>query len=272
MTPSTTDEPTPDAKYLGRSKAPKLFPLLSFKEALLLPTRILEYGINGEIKRLTLLSKIGKSPNSSSTRAWITGSSKYGLTSGSYAASSLAVTEAGRAASTAASTGEKTPGMFDLAIRRFGPFGKLHEKLTGQRLPDETVLRDELARTGIQHDDCERAATVFVANLRYLGLVRPVKDADYVISVDEAMEQIPVPASNNAPTTVGESANVGSRTQSDQTADVKGMQGVQGVQGVQPRGPSLHIDVQIHIDASASTEQIDQIFSSMARHLYGRSG
>lgn len=34
-------------------------------------------------------------------------------------------------------------------------------------------------------------------------------------------------------------------------------------------GPSLHIDVQIHISPEASTAQIDQIFASMAKHLYG---
>jgi hypothetical protein len=34
-------------------------------------------------------------------------------------------------------------------------------------------------------------------------------------------------------------------------------------------GPALHIDVQIHISPEASIEQIDQIFSSMAKHLYG---
>ncbi|MCL6520389.1 MAG: hypothetical protein K6T99_11210 [Armatimonadetes bacterium] len=35
--------------------------------------------------------------------------------------------------------------------------------------------------------------------------------------------------------------------------------------------PSVHINVQIHIDANATPEQIDQIFASMAKHLYGRS-
>jgi hypothetical protein len=35
-------------------------------------------------------------------------------------------------------------------------------------------------------------------------------------------------------------------------------------------GPSLHIDVQIHIAADASAAQIDQIFASMAKHLYSR--
>ncbi|MGA7831885.1 MAG: DUF5343 domain-containing protein [Terracidiphilus sp.] len=33
--------------------------------------------------------------------------------------------------------------------------------------------------------------------------------------------------------------------------------------------PGLHIDVQVHISPEASTEQIDQIFASMAKHLYG---
>lgn len=34
--------------------------------------------------------------------------------------------------------------------------------------------------------------------------------------------------------------------------------------------PSLHIDVQVHISSDASAEQIDQVFASMAKHLYAR--
>jgi hypothetical protein len=33
-------------------------------------------------------------------------------------------------------------------------------------------------------------------------------------------------------------------------------------------GPNVHLDIQIHIPADASAEQIYQIFESMARHLY----
>ena len=33
-------------------------------------------------------------------------------------------------------------------------------------------------------------------------------------------------------------------------------------------GPTVHIDLQIHIPADATSEQIDQIFASMAKHLY----
>lgn len=35
------------------------------------------------------------------------------------------------------------------------------------------------------------------------------------------------------------------------------------------RDPSLNINVQVHISADASPEQIDQIFRSMGEHLYG---
>lgn len=33
--------------------------------------------------------------------------------------------------------------------------------------------------------------------------------------------------------------------------------------------PSIHIDIPIHISLEASTDQIDQIFKSMSKHLYG---
>lgn len=38
----------------------------------------------------------------------------------------------------------------------------------------------------------------------------------------------------------------------------------------QAPGPALHIDLQIHISADASDTQIDAVFKSMAKYLYGR--
>ncbi len=35
-------------------------------------------------------------------------------------------------------------------------------------------------------------------------------------------------------------------------------------------GPTVHLDIQIHIPADATPAQIDQIFSSMAKHLYAK--
>jgi antitoxin HicB len=34
--------------------------------------------------------------------------------------------------------------------------------------------------------------------------------------------------------------------------------------------PAVHIDIQIHISPESTAQQIDKIFESMAKHLYGR--
>jgi hypothetical protein len=36
-----------------------------------------------------------------------------------------------------------------------------------------------------------------------------------------------------------------------------------------PQLPSVHIDIQVHISPEATPLQIDQVFKSMAQHLYG---
>ncbi len=35
------------------------------------------------------------------------------------------------------------------------------------------------------------------------------------------------------------------------------------------RGPSLHVDLQVHIDPESSPELVEQIFAAMAKHIYG---
>ena len=41
-------------------------------------------------------------------------------------------------------------------------------------------------------------------------------------------------------------------------------------QNIESPTPALHIDFQVHIAADAPPEQIDKIFESMAKHLYGK--
>ncbi len=40
-------------------------------------------------------------------------------------------------------------------------------------------------------------------------------------------------------------------------------------QSQSPQSPSVHIDIQVHISPEATATQIDQVFKSMAKHLYG---
>lgn len=44
-----------------------------------------------------------------------------------------------------------------------------------------------------------------------------------------------------------------------------------GSQKAIAEGPSLHIDIQIHISPESIKEQIDHVFESMSKHLYNRA-
>lgn len=48
--------------------------------------------------------------------------------------------------------------------------------------------------------------------------------------------------------------------------------GMPGIPYANGTGPGLHIDIQIHISPESTPDQIDKIFESMAKHLYGRNG
>ena len=179
------EQPVGPTNRRGRGPT-KPFPMMTFEEALELPKGILEYGVNGEIQRLTLMGKLKLSSSSSKTRQLITSSTKYGLTSGSYSAAALKVTDDGRMVlgpnSSSHTTKEK---QFELSVTQFSPFLSAYERLKERRLPDETVLKDELNRAGIPDTDCQRALEVFTANLRHVGLIENISGSDHVRSIEQ---------------------------------------------------------------------------------------
>ena len=236
---------------------------MTLEETLSLPESILEFAVGSEIQRLTLLGKLKRSPTSSSTRMWISNSSKYGLTKGSYTAKSLQVTEAGQEIlNEDLSVQSVKKRKYELAIRQFNPFKELYDKLEGKPLPDEELLSDEFELVGVSKNDCRKAAGIFEANLRFVGLVREIGGKECVTSVDEFSEPSDLPevledASDSEPAKIGPSPVDLPRNQN--------------IEPTVSDFPLVHINVQVHIDSSAASDQIDQIFASMAKHIYGRT-
>ena len=93
MTEQFNDESLVDAQQRRGRGPTKSYPLVPFAETLQLARGIFEHGVGDEIERLTLLGKLGISPSSSKTRNLITHSAKYGLTVGSFSATTLQLTE-----------------------------------------------------------------------------------------------------------------------------------------------------------------------------------
>ncbi len=258
MTQDTTREEaaTPARRTRGPAKP---FPVVAFEDALVLAEGILEHGIGGTMQRLTLLDKLGRSPSSSRTRSLITSSSRYGLTTGSYNAQTLKATDDARIVLSSSTTPRALlETKLQLAISRFPVFADLYEKLLGQRLPDRLVVADQLVQSGVSPDDGESASDILIANLRHLGLIRDITGSDHVIAVDEASEQQPVMTDTSQ--SMSSTISAGVAPVAPQPPSSSG-----------PLTPSVHLDIQIHIDSSATPEQIDQIFASMAKYLYDRS-
>ena len=246
-----------------RTRGPaKAFPLLSLEKAAQFAAEIDRYGVSGQIQRLTLLDKLNISPGSSGTRLLISGSNRYGLIAGNYNGPSLALTNDGKVlVSPDSSAGLKRERAFALAISQFEPFSAVYERLKEKRLPDESVLRDEFGRAGVSTADAATAAGIWIENLQYLGLIQPISGSDHVRDLD--LIQSPEDESGTEPSS-DESEDSGERLL--KPLDPPEKPGI----NVNAREPSVHIDVQIHIDATATAEQVDQIFASMAKHLYGK--
>lgn len=246
-------------KKRNRRSPRKRFPLLSFEDTLVLPRGILDYGLDGNINRLTLLHKMERSPGSSTTRVLISSSSRYGLTTGNYSSPTLQVTDNGSVALGVVSRSNETiEKRFELAIRQIEPFDLLYEKLKNQRLPDAAVLKDEFVQIDVDISDSEKAVKVFTENLRFLGLVQEVSGKEHVKGFEDLLKD-----ASGIDDTAPALSEVDSPMETIELAEANGKA------PVQPQRPSLHIDVHVHIDPTSSAEQIDNIFASMARHFYG---
>lgn len=73
---------------------------------------------------------------------------------------------------------------------------------------------------------------------------------------------------STTPKTASKGETAASKNLEKPEGEKKSHQGGDG--GSTTNRPQLHIDLQIHIAADAGAEQIDAIFSSMAKHLYDR--
>ena len=77
-------------------------------------------------------------------------------------------------------------------------------------------------------------------------------------AAEEALEELPTNSEDNSPELPNTEPPIETLTSVDDN----------GKPVLATNRPALHIDIQVHIDPASSAEQIDQIFASMAKHLY----
>ncbi len=127
-----------------KRRTQRTYPALSFTEALVIGQAIYEFAAGQRTRRVTLLDRMGKSENSSSTRTLIISSNQYGITSGAYNATHLDLTPDGlNAVSNDVSKDIQLECRLNLAVSGIDPFSRLYDVYKDNRLPDRSVLRDK---------------------------------------------------------------------------------------------------------------------------------
>ena len=172
----------------GRRPGRKPYPTLSFERVLELPKAISEYGVERRLRRLTLFQQMGRSPGSSSSRTLIATSARYGLTEGHRNSDFVELTDIGEAIVSGDPRNDITTikMVFAQAIAITSAFDSVYNRLKNQRIPPRQVLQDLLSQEGVDESDCEEAATVFIENIRYVGLIQEQTGSEYSHSIGAA--------------------------------------------------------------------------------------
>lgn len=176
----------------SRSRKARPYPASSFTDALPLGEAIMKHAAGDKVRRLTLLQQMDKSPNSGPTKMMITNSGKYGITTGSYAAEYLELTEKGRTAvDSSSSPRERRRAAFTLAVEGVAPFKLLYDQYKGKRLPEREVMKDVLHDSSIEVPDLDECVDTFTVNVKDLDLLRTIGGAETLVSIEQVVEELP---------------------------------------------------------------------------------
>jgi hypothetical protein len=175
-----------------RTRTQRPFPAAAFQDALEIADTILKIGgQQTRIRRLTIFENLRKSPDSGPSKMMVTVSGQYGLTSGSYAAEYLLLTEKGRIAiDPEAPPPDQLRARFDLAVAGIELFSKIYEQYKGAKLPAKSVLRDFLREEGVDTRWWDECIDIFIVNCKYLGLLKDIAGSERLISIEHALEDL----------------------------------------------------------------------------------
>src|SRR6185312_12388041 len=123
-----------------------------------------------------------------------------------------------------------------------------------KRVPSLSVAHDEFTKLGVSRSDASTAYRVFTRNLESTGLIRPAQNGGRVISIDEAIEGLAngTPLINQSTASLPE--GVATHTVVDSVPSSPPYEEPHRQERERGRtqiSPSVHVNVQIHIDASA---------------------
>ncbi|MCS4236810.1 hypothetical protein [Stenotrophomonas sp. BIGb0135] len=175
----------------ARTRTARPYPASSFTDALTLGEAIMRFASGDRVRRLTLLQQMNKSPTSGPTKQMITNSGKYGITSGSYAAEYLELTEKGRlVVDSSRPDQERKRASFELAVEGVAPFKVLYDHYKDKRLPEREIMKDVIGDSAIDVPDLDECVDTFTVNVKDLDMLRTIGGAETLVSIEQVVEEL----------------------------------------------------------------------------------
>ncbi len=260
-TTSSSSEVNDKAKRIRREW---LFPRLSINDVRMFIDKIATDGSGEKMRRINLLDLCQVS-DSGHTREKITVSQSYGLTVGSYVADFIEPTPIGLRL---AQSQHPKSILIDIIVAN-EYFKKFHDRYADKKVPNHKILKDWSLDIGIPADQADTFTKVVLENAHTAGLIQTFHSGDMFVSIDHAREQ--QGQDNSDAMNVGQitDAPAAAKEQHTQSTIVPPL--VTATHHNVPKGPEVHIDINIHIASDSSPEHIDAVFASMAKHFYSRT-
>lgn len=145
-----------------------------------------------KVRKLTLFEELARSPESGPSRQLITNSSRYGLTTGGFQAEYIELTPDGNLATNPDTPPRQQVGArFRLGVDGIAPFKKLYEHYKGQKLPNQSVIRDFLRDEGYGESEVQECIDTFIVNAKFVGLLRTLAGAERLLQLEHVLDELP---------------------------------------------------------------------------------
>lgn len=250
-------------------RAVGLFPRLSLSRALELPKAIFELGEGEPVRRLLVFNHMGKSPTSGSSRNLvIAANSGYGVTTGSYVADYLSLTERGRDIVASADQLTKYQAIYDTLFSN-SIFAAFIERYEGKSVPNDEVALDYLKQAHkLSEQDAAAALEVIKENIADFGLIREFSGKRIIISREMALEALDGPRSTPIQNVREVSAAPSTSTSTKIASQVPSA--ISSSYSETKPSAQVHINIEINLPQNATADVYDAIFRSIAAHMLGR--
>ena len=184
MTPKATTAKAAQEKPKGRPKGStnRPFPAASLEEALVVPKTIKESNAGKPMNRLLLAEAMSLRPNGDKFRNPVAAAAKYGLTTGSYSATTIGIMDLGTTIVSPRNASQEEEGKRS-AFLNIPIFKDLLDHFSNNKLPSTEFLKNILEEEPFSIDArwSLQVAEAFKEDAEFLGYIRDISGSTHVI-------------------------------------------------------------------------------------------